>query len=75
MKITKIRILLVVAVFLIPSFTNAGCFTRDDIKFEITKSPNVKCLDVKINKTCFFIVIWEDEEYISFCFNSKRKDY
>ena len=52
MKITKIRILLIVVVFLIPSFTNAGCFTRDDIKFEITKSPNVKCLDVKINKTC-----------------------
>lgn len=52
MKIKKIEILLIVAVFLIPNFTNAGCFTRDDIKFRVTKSPNVKCLDVKINKTC-----------------------
>ena len=52
MKIMKIKILLIVAVFLIPSFTNAGCFTRDDIKFEIIKSPNIECLEVKINKTC-----------------------
>lgn len=52
MKITKIGVLLIVAVFLIPNFTNAGCFTRDDIKFKVTKSPNVKCLDVEVNKTC-----------------------
>ena len=52
MKITKIGILLVALVFLIPNFTNAGCFTRDDIKFKVTKSPNVECLDIKINKTC-----------------------
>lgn len=52
MKITKIGIFLVALVFLIPNFTNAGCFTRDDIKFKVTKSPNVECLDIKINKTC-----------------------
>lgn len=52
MKITKIRILFIAVVFLVPNFANAGCFARDDIKFEITKSPNVECLEIEVADRC-----------------------
>ena len=74
MKITKVKILFIVAMFLIPSFTNAGCFIRNDIKFEITKSPNVKCLDVKINKTCLGGIELEIENNCSEEFVYKDKN-
>ena len=74
MKITKIRILLIVAVFFVPSFTNAGCFTRNDIKFKITKSPNVKCLDVSIYKTCLGGIELEIENNCSEEFIYKDKN-
>lgn len=52
MKITKIKILFIAIVFFIPSFVNAGCFSKKDIKFELTKSPNVKCLEVEVKDKC-----------------------
>ena len=52
MKITKIKILFIAIVFFIPSFVNAGCFTRNDIKFKIEENPNLQCLETRINKTC-----------------------
>lgn len=52
MKISKIGILFIALLFFAPNFANAGCFTRNDINFEITKSPNIKCLEIKVHKTC-----------------------
>lgn len=40
MKINKIKILFTILVFLVPSLANAGCFTRNDIKFKINENPS-----------------------------------
>ena len=52
MKISKIGILFIAFLFLFPDHADAGCFTRSDIDFEISKSPDIKCLETNIEKTC-----------------------
>lgn len=52
MKHYKIFLSLTLLFLAVPYFAMTGCFSRTDIKFKIVETPNLKCLETNITKTC-----------------------